>query len=96
MSAGRLRGFRLCVTLALGLYAAAVAASPLLHHDFACHLTSPTHCTACAASPVAPRASEAPPPVTTGLPQSGRVEAPGQQACPPESPRRIPARAPPA
>jgi hypothetical protein len=29
----------------LAVYAVLLAASPLLHHDVACHLTSPTHCT---------------------------------------------------
>jgi len=31
-------------------YALIVALLPLAHHDIACHLKSPTHCTTCTAS----------------------------------------------
>jgi hypothetical protein len=41
----------------LGLYALVVLASPVLHHDFDCHLKSPRHCQACVANPLAPRAA---------------------------------------
>jgi hypothetical protein len=34
----------------IALYAAFVLASPVLHHDFACHQTTPTHCPWCVAS----------------------------------------------
>jgi hypothetical protein len=37
------------------LYGVVLAVSPALHHDFACHLKTPTHCDACHASPVAPQ-----------------------------------------
>jgi hypothetical protein len=39
----------------LALYALLVAVNPVLHDDLACHLKSPTHCSACAASPSAVR-----------------------------------------
>ena len=29
------------------MYVAIVATLPLLHHDIACHIQSPTHCTTC-------------------------------------------------
>ena len=43
------RGFRLrCFrTFLLAVYVSAVATLPLLHHDIACHIQSPTHCTTC-------------------------------------------------
>ena len=31
----------------LAMYVAIVATLPLLHHDIACHIQSPTHCTTC-------------------------------------------------
>jgi hypothetical protein len=40
----RLRCFR---TVVLALYVAAAATLPLLHHDIACHVQSPAHCTTC-------------------------------------------------
>ena len=39
----------------LTLYVAVLCASPIFHHDFDCHLKSPSHCPACVASPVALR-----------------------------------------
>lgn len=39
--------------LLLSLFVAALSVGELLHHDFACHLKSPTHCTACASAPAA-------------------------------------------
>jgi hypothetical protein len=39
----------------LALYALLVAVNPVLHDDLTCHLKSPTHCSACAASPSAVR-----------------------------------------
>ena len=33
--------------LVLMMYVAIVATLPLLHHDIACHIQSPTHCTTC-------------------------------------------------
>jgi hypothetical protein len=42
------RRFRRCFrSLVLGMYVAIVATLPLLHHDIACHIQSPTHCTTC-------------------------------------------------
>ena len=39
----------------LALYAGLLAINPVLHDDIACHLKSPTHCSACAATPSASR-----------------------------------------
>jgi hypothetical protein len=42
------RGYRRCFrSLVLVMYVAIVATLPLLHHDIACHIQSPTHCTTC-------------------------------------------------
>jgi hypothetical protein len=43
------------VVFAAGLYAVVLLGTPFLHHDLDCHLKSPTHCTACTASPLASR-----------------------------------------
>jgi hypothetical protein len=45
--------------MALAVYAALFAASPALHHDFACHVKSPSHCEACVANPLASRTEPA-------------------------------------
>lgn len=39
----------------LALYVFVLLVSPVLHHDLACHVKTPGHCDACAASPVASR-----------------------------------------
>jgi hypothetical protein len=41
----------------VALYGALVVTAPVLHHDFACHQKSPTHCVSCTSSPSAPQAS---------------------------------------
>jgi hypothetical protein len=57
----------------LAVYAVLLAASPLLHHDVACHLTSPTHCTGCTASPWASRIDAGAPLPSQPLPDAGQV-----------------------
>jgi hypothetical protein len=37
---------------AVALYAIFLATAPFEHHDLLCHLKTPQHCTACAASPL--------------------------------------------
>jgi hypothetical protein len=48
-SSGRLLSgtLRLRLKVVLALYVLAAALMPLGHHDLACHLKSPTHCTTC-------------------------------------------------
>lgn len=78
------------------LYAIVLAASPALHHDLICHLKTPTHCTACHASPVAPRAEarvEVTPPVLSNAPS---VESREEIAALAPVPLRSCGRAPPA
>jgi len=38
------------------LHALVAGSSPLFHHDFVCHLKSPTHCEACVQTPMGSRA----------------------------------------
>jgi hypothetical protein len=59
------------VALAIGLYALVLAAAPAFHHDLACHLKSPTHCTTCLVSVTAPRADGSAGLVATDLRDAG-------------------------
>ena len=57
----------------LAAYALLLAVNPVLHDDLACHLKSPTHCSACTASPSASRVEVA----GASLPipvEAGRIE----------------------
>ena len=36
--------------LGLALYAAVLVLAPFTHHDLACHIKNPQHCTACSSS----------------------------------------------
>jgi hypothetical protein len=67
---GRGRGWLLAI---LAVYAVLLAASPLLHHDVACHRQSPTHCTGCTASPWASRIEAGTPLPAQPLPAADRV-----------------------
>src|SRR5213594_2049901 len=57
----------------LTLYALLLVVNPVLHDDLACHLKSPTHCSACVASPSASRV-ECVSPVLPAPVDAGRVE----------------------
>jgi hypothetical protein len=82
--------------LVVVLYALLVAVIPAFHHDVACHLTSPTHCTACTAGVAAPRAEQAPAVPVPGLHLAGPV-ADADEHVPAAAPAlQLPARAPPA
>ena len=67
---------RMLAALALSVYAVLVAVSPVLHHDLACHMKSPTHCDACAANPLASRVEAAVLTVLPALPLAGEIAAP--------------------
>jgi len=71
----RLGGVKGPVGLVLALYVLVLVVSPLLHHDLACHRTSPTHCTACTGSAAASRIDPLPGLEPGQLPEAGRVEA---------------------
>lgn len=68
----------------LAVYALLLAVNPVLHDDLACHLKSPTHCSACTASPSASRVeamgASLPAPVSLGsvepLPRSSETHTP--------------------
>jgi hypothetical protein len=90
------RRLRLLAAVGLVLYTLVLFASPVLHHDLACHLKTPGHCDACAMSPVASRVESA---VVTGLPrlaQAGTVEAAREAAPRPWTRVAASGRAPPA
>lgn len=80
----------------LAVYAFLLAASPLLHHDVACHLKSPTHCTSCTASPWASRIEAGAPLPAQPLPAAGRVV--GERPAPVRAAERfaLSGRSPPA
>ena len=48
---GRLRALR-SVSVQVAIYVVILLAAPFEHHDLACHLKTPFHCTACASSAV--------------------------------------------
>jgi hypothetical protein len=63
------------VALAIGLYALVLAAAPAFHHDLACHVKSPTHCTTCLVSVTAPRADGSAGLLTAALQDAGILRA---------------------
>jgi hypothetical protein len=87
---------RRAAVLASALYALVVAISPAFHHDVACHLTSPTRCTACTANVAAPRAEHPPVVPTPGLHLAGEVDDADEHSLWSAPSLRVPARAPPA
>lgn len=84
------------IFLALALFTLLVSVSPLLHHDLACHLKTPTHCTACLASPPASRIERAAGPECWTLRRAERVEGLCQDAVDLADVVRTPGRSPPA
>jgi hypothetical protein len=46
------RRLRVLALLCAALYTFVVEANPVRHHDLVCHSKTPTHCEACAQSPV--------------------------------------------
>jgi hypothetical protein len=81
--------------LLVALYLVVIAVSPAFHHDVACHLTSPMHCTACTASVAAPRAEQAPAVAAPGLRLAGHVDDADEHQPPSAPALQLPARAPP-
>jgi hypothetical protein len=75
------------LALVLGLYGATILATPLLHHDLACHQKSPTHCQACTASPLASRIERGVVPAAAPLRDAGSV-ASHRAGCAPMAPCR--------
>ena len=57
--------------MALLAYAVLIVGSAVLHHDFACHQTSRTHCTACSWTQITSSIQSDNPAGTSHLPQAG-------------------------
>jgi hypothetical protein len=73
---GRVRlSLRRLTLLGIVLHAAVLAAAPFEHHDLACHLKTPQHCSSCTSSPVGASASTAPAPAVGSLVESGSAVA---------------------
>ena len=84
------------VELLLGLYLILLVVSPLVCHDLACHVKSPTHCDACQANPIASGTEP-----TAGLEgwtaeTSARVETSVTRAPRAAAVLQVPGRSPPA
>jgi len=67
------RHHRGAILWTLAVYALLLAVNPVLHDDLACHLKSPTHCSACTASPSASRVETVGPSLPVPV-KAGRVE----------------------
>ena len=61
------------VHLVLGGFLLVLLTGPFLHHDFACHQKSPTHCTSCMTSPFAAGVEAAATPDTSPLAVTGQL-----------------------
>jgi hypothetical protein len=69
---GRVRlGLRRSTLVGLVLHVAVLAAAPFEHHDLACHLKTPQHCSSCTFSPLGASASPAPMPAASHLVDAG-------------------------
>jgi len=69
------RAYGASVLVAASLYLLVLAASPALHHGFACHQRAPGHCEACLAQPPGLRAPEGIPLCAQRLADAGPIEA---------------------
>jgi hypothetical protein len=79
----------------LAVYTLILTVNPVLHHDLACHLKSPTHCSACTASPSATRVEAIGPSLPAPV-EAGPLEA-SDHAAEAGAPRPVLAgRSPPA
>jgi len=90
-----MRRSRARIVACFGLYVLAVLVSPVLHHDFACHLKSPTHCTACNASPTAQRIEHRPTLLVGLLPDAERIQALAEKSGAQVALPTLPGRSPP-
>jgi hypothetical protein len=80
----------------LAVYAAILVVSPVLHHDLACHVKSPTHCEACATNPLASRTEPVAAITLPGLAVAGDVVATAIAQVHTASLSTVSGRAPPA
>jgi hypothetical protein len=77
------------------LYVFVFAANAFLHHDFACHQDSRTHCTACQISQQAQKVEASVAGVETVLRPAGRLEADTTQPIETLEPPLLAGRSPP-
>jgi hypothetical protein len=69
---GRVRlSLRRSTLVGLLLHVGVLAAAPFEHHDLACHLKTPQHCSSCTFSPLGASASAAPVPAASHLVDAG-------------------------
>jgi hypothetical protein len=66
---------RRAIQLVLLTYACVVLILPSLHHDFACHQNSRSHCASCVLSQPGADPAAAQPPGTWSLPDAGRMKS---------------------
>ena len=69
---GSRQGQRL-TALAFALYAVILVTAQFEHHDFACHLKTPQHCTSCASSPPGSDPDALASSATSNLQDAGRL-----------------------
>ena len=62
---------RLLIVVGLALYATVLILSPFEHHDLACHLKTPQHCSSCASSQLGSDVLTLVPPRTSHLSDAG-------------------------
>jgi hypothetical protein len=67
--------FRRTAALIAALYALFLVTVPFEHHDLACHLKTPQHCTSCASSPLSVGSHTPFTPDASWLPDAGRAVA---------------------
>jgi hypothetical protein len=70
VSTGR---WRRAVAFAIALYAIFLVVAPFEHHDLACHLKTPQHCTSCASSQLGSDPHALSVPDTSKLADAGRA-----------------------
>ena len=76
-------------------YSLVLSAGPFLHHDFACHQSSRTHCTSCQVSQSAQKEEANAASLTGVLSPSGQLEPHAVCAIDVLTPPRITGRSPP-
>ena len=69
------RRWRRVAAFAIALYSVFLLTAQFEHHDLACHLKTPFHCTSCASSPLSLNTHAPAVPDATWLAESGRAIA---------------------
>ena len=87
---------RIAVLAFVAAYLLVLTFTPVFHHDFLCHLTSPTHCEACTANPAVSGIEQDPPLEGVRLLAAERLLGPQQRPAALAPPLARAGRAPPA